>query len=831
MNVVIDPLWPWSGLWAYLTGAGPAAVALVVAAGVAAFVLPVLTRLRPFGLGPRALFRGAAVVVGVFLALLLFNARGTTGGVAARAQGIGLALLVVVPLALAGLTVWAYLGVPNASRRRIAAVLALRLAAFLVVLLIVARPSLGFPERNPQRSLLFVALDASRSMTIRDEAGNRSRWELMLRKLGESRALLDRLRDEQQVDVVLVRFAGDVSDFQVDEPGEPDGSRTDTGNLLRTLYERREAGRPLRGLLVVSDGADNGTTPALAEAGRWRNLPCPVNTFGCGSSTTSDRQKDVAITAIATEPSPVPAKGKLTARLLVDAPGFENSTVRARLFLDDKEVLARDVALPLTAGNEVKLECDAPATPGEVKLKVVLDVKDDLVPGNNTIETFVTVSKEGISVLLVDRQRAWEPQMLCDALARDPRIRVVPVWLRGERPVDANAGDLFQFDSRQYDAIILGDVTARQVRAVNPHALEAIEKQVAGGAGFLMLGGYSTFDNGDWKGTEIERLLPVELVAGGGGQIEEPVHIAPTEAGLRRFGYLLRLEDGKDAKAAWERLPPLEGMTRLGGPRELGTVLAESAEAPHRPVLVTGNYDKGRTLAFAGDTTHRWVRDVKSRQMHSRFWRQVVIWLARQEDAEGSVWVKPDTRRLPVKGELGFAVGVRSRGGVDLAGGTYQVAVVGPDGVRTEVPTAAGPAETRGTFARTEAPGEYRIEVKGEAKDPTSGEVVRGETSARFLVYAEELEMTRRAADRGFLEKLAAAGGGDFRRVEDLPAFVQQLVNHPLARSRPRLHLVPDWRAPDRDRRRPSGLLFGVLGAFVALLAAEWLLRRRWGLV
>jgi uncharacterized membrane protein len=674
-------------------------------------------------------------------------------------------------------------------------------------------------------------------MTIQDETGGQSRWGLFLRKLEDSEPILRRLRDEQQIDIVFYRWADGVTEFQPGEPGEADGRRTETGASLRALFERREGSRPLLGLLLVSDGADNGVVPALAEAGRWRNLPCPLHAFACGNPNTAGQQNDIAITSVSTEPAPVPVKGKLTVKLLVDAPGFENSTVRARLFLDDKEELAKDVGLLLTSGNEVKLECTAPTTPGEVKLKVALEnprragqpPQGDLVPSNNVIETFVTVSKEGISVLLVDKQRAWEPQLICDALSRDPRIRLHPVWLRGDKPLDPGTGDLFQFDRQQYDVIVLGDVTAAQLRAVNPQAPVAIEKQVKEGAGFLMMGGYTTFGNGDWQGTPIEALLPVDLAVR--GQEEDPVKIVPTDAGLRRFSYLLRLDDAKDARLAWDKLPKLEGMTRLGPPRELGTVLAESAGASRAPVLVTANYGKGRTLAFAGDTTHRWVRSPELKQMHSRFWRQLVIWLARQEDAEGSVWVKPDVRRLPVRAELGFSVGVRSKGGVDLADGKYKVKVVGPGGTAIEVPTANGPNDTRGSFPRTDVPGEYRIEVQGEAKDPTLGQDVRGEAAARFIVYAEDLEMTRRSADHEFLRKLSAAGGGEFHRVEDLPRFLEKLQHDPLARAKPKTRRWPDWSDAQRDPRAPSPFRIGFFVLFVVVVSGEWLLRRRWGLV
>ncbi|HEY7313815.1 MAG TPA: glutamine amidotransferase [Gemmataceae bacterium] len=835
MTVLIDPLWPWSHLPAFLASATGDVLAAIVLAGLAAFALPILWHVRPRGVSPRQLVQVGGALLAVPLTWVAIQTWGSVSAPAGRLHGLAMAALIVLPAALLGVTVATYLANPGVSRRRTTIALALRLLAFLLVGLAILRPSLAFAERNALRSLLLIVCDNSGSMTIQDESNHLSRWDLLLRTLRESSSELEQLRSEQQIDVRFYKFAGDVSEFQPDEPGAADGKRTDTGAMLRSLYEQRDGGQPARYLLLLSDGADNGgfRTPALAESARWRNLPCPLHAFACGNPTTADRQNDIAITSIATEPALVPSKGKLTVKLGIDAPGFENSNVRLRLFLDEEEVLARNEMLMLTSGNTVKLECNGPAKPGEVKLRVQVDDPNkadavpngDLFPNNNKIETYITVTKEGVGVLLVDKQRAMEPQFICDALTRDPRIRVTPVWLRGGQTIDANSGDLFQFDKQPYDVIILGDVTARQMRAVSPQSLQAIERLVEQGAGLVMLGGYSTFGNSDWQGTVLEKMLPIDLERSR-GQIEEDRKMLPTQEGLARFGYILRIAESKDPKKPWEDLPELEGISRLRksdkGLQE--TVLAESNRG--EPVLIAQNYGSGRVLAFAGDTTHRWVVNPQKQQMHGRFWRQMVLWLAKQENAEGSVWIKPDTRRLPLRGDLGFSVGVRSKGGVDLKDGIYQVEVSGPGGVKTPVPTARTATDDRGTFVKTDAPGEYVITVKGEAKDPETGEVVQGEQSAHFIVYDEDIEMTKRAADHDFLKKLASAGGGDFHRVEELPEFLRRMQTENLARNKPKLTLRPDWRTTGRSSFLT---LFFVL--FVTLLSVEWLLRRRWGMV
>jgi uncharacterized membrane protein len=867
MSIILDPVWPWSRLWEILLQV-PSAIQIVAGmAAVLAAVLPIL--LFPLDSGAPATMRGRRrrMVLTVSTALVLslvllarhtwghawIDAHLAVGSVVAAwfltvVVQLGYMLLLIGPGALAGVSVGTYLGTPGVSRGKLGAVISLRLLAFVMAALALARPALAWPESDRAGSVLLIVGDNSKSMSIQDGLANRSRWEMLTHSIESSRVPLERLQKEHQIEVRWFRFADGVSEFDPDNPGEPDGKRTDFGVMLRDLFERREPGRRMRGLLVLSDGSDNGTAiPALSEAARWRSVPCPIHTFGCGLTNTTLKHNDVAITSISTSPSPfVPVKGKLTVKVSIDARGFENTKARVRLFMEsedekgvvsDREVKAEDVRLPLTVGNEVSITCDAPAKPGEVKIKVVVEtVGREVVTQNNTIETFVTVSKEGISVLLVDRARAFEPQFICDALASDPRIRVTPVWVRGGKPIAGEAGKPALLDDQPYDVIILGDVTAAQVRAIQSDALKRIEKLVAGGAGLMMLGGYFSLGNSDWKGSELEPMLPIDLSRG--GQDETATQMVPTDEGLRLAPYILRLDDKPDLKEAWKKLAKLDGRSTIDVPKERGIehVLARTQDGDE--LLVMREYaglrdPKGkpagplaRVLVFGGDTTHRWVRSEEGQRLHTRFWKQVVVWLAKQEDAEGSVWVRPDVRRLPVRSELGFLVGLRGKGGgPDLRDGKYEVEVINPAGQKTRVGVVRGPTENRGAFAATQLPGVYKIVVRGTGKDPFGGEV-SGQSSSRVIVFDEDVEMLRPAADPEFLKKLSAAGGGEALRVEQLPDFLNRLAEQRADQGKPKLLVRPDWRTTGR-----SGFLAAFFVIFCALVSAEWGLRRWWGMV
>src|SRR4051794_28986559 len=174
---------------------------------------------------------------------------------------VGLPALAVVAVLLVVLTVWTYLGHPQATRKRVLVVLALRLAALAVTLLTALRPSLGFQEEPKVPSVLLIGIDLSESMTVKDEVNNQARIDAVRKTLEKRQATLDELATDQNVNVVLYKFGP--PDFNADtnkyDPKDPaDGKRSDYGTYLNKTFEKWQGERFLRGHIVIGDGADNG---------------------------------------------------------------------------------------------------------------------------------------------------------------------------------------------------------------------------------------------------------------------------------------------------------------------------------------------------------------------------------------------------------------------------------------------------------------------------------------------------------------------------------------------------------------------------------------------
>src|SRR5262249_9599497 len=144
--------------------------------------------------------------------------------------------------------------------RRLMLVLALRLGALVVACLLVLRPSLAMQEDEASLpSKLLILVDYSQSMNIKDELADFSRWENARRLLDVPavKSALTRLSEQQRIEIVYYQAAEEVRKY--DPNGAADGKRTEIGLWLHELWANHGREPNLRGLLLFSDGADNGT--------------------------------------------------------------------------------------------------------------------------------------------------------------------------------------------------------------------------------------------------------------------------------------------------------------------------------------------------------------------------------------------------------------------------------------------------------------------------------------------------------------------------------------------------------------------------------------------
>ncbi len=709
----------------------------------------------------------------------------------------------------------------------------LRLAAFLALVGVMLRPALTATQKARQQGTVIVLADASESMTVADGPDGRTRWDEMRAALDAARPAARALVSNGDFDVAFSRFDRQLAPTAVvPEDPLPLGAWVDAATADETAIgsaiddaARAIGGKTVAGVIVLSDGAQHAYAPRdlppqtaarrLAEAG----VPLWSVTFG--QQRAEGQGRDVAVVNLAVaETVYVKNAVEVSGRVRLD--GLAGRDVEVRLLAEDgagrQEVVATTrVRTAGETGEEIVRLSWTPAALGERKLTLAATAQDgEVVVANNELSTFVDVVEGGLRVLYLEGMLRVEQRFLRRVLAASPDMQVDFQWIDSEK----RAGwpvDLGRLVGGDYDVFLIGDLDATALR---PQDLATIRDKVDGGAGIGFLGGVQAFEAGGWGGSGLGPLLPFEadpLARQPIGQpIREGLHLPGPLKMLPdpRFGdvSILRLGKEGDMRTAWAALPTLEGANRLGRLVAAAKTLAVTQDG--QPLLVAREYGAGRVLAFAADSTWRWVMQGAGAQ-HARFWRQMVLWLARQDEAEGdTLWVRLAQRRISPGTPLDFDAGLTAGDGKAATDAGLDARLESPSGQKRPVRVARQGESFAGTITECAEPGDWTLVVT--STKPGAEPRTR---SARFTVFRQDLELANPRANPLLMRQLAEATAGGVRLPEELPGIFEEIgARPPIFASREQWTWTP-WD------KLPALLLMA------ACLCVEWFLRKRWGLV
>ena len=554
-------------------------------------------------------------------------------------QGGGLRLLLpaAIVLGVAALTYATARGRTTVRDRFVLGAVRLAVLALLVACLL--RPALLVSSAVPQRNILAVLLDDSRSMTIADAAGG-ARTALVQRTFADSADLVRRLGE--RFALRFYRFAEGLDRIEGPAALRASGSRTD---LARALDEARRdlAGLPLAGIVLVTDGADNGEGSIAEPLLALRAARVPVYPVGIGAERFPS---DVAVERV-----------ELPVSALRGATLVAGVTLRHRGLGGRKVTLTAEDGGRLVATEEVTLPRDADLTtahlrlpgtePGPRRIRVaVRPVPGEAVAQNNQVETVMQIRDRREKILYLEGEPRPEFAFLRRAAAADSNLQVVGLLRTAEGKflrlgVDDSlelAGGLptSRVDLFGYRAIILGSLEAS---ALTLDQLRMLADFVGErGGGLLALGGRRSFGEGGWSGTPVEEVIPLRFSGRPGEDTLRPpaeLQIRPTTAGASHVALQLG-PTAAAARARWDSLRPLTFVNRIDAARPGAVVLLEGALGDRRdrtPVLATQRYGRGRSAALTAQDSWLWQMHAAvplEDQSHETFWRQLLRWLVEE---------------------------------------------------------------------------------------------------------------------------------------------------------------------------------------------------------
>ncbi len=715
------------------------------------------------------------------------------------------------------------------------ALVVLRAAIIVLLVLAMLRPTLVYTTTTKQQATLLLLADQSRSMSVPDAMGGKTRWEVLRRTVADAAPALAELAEDFELKAYTFDAKAQtakVTDGKIALPNDPLGKQTAIGASLEDVLQR-EAGKRLLGVILLSDGSQRAYAPRdmppQTAAARLKNLGYPLFTVPLGQSQGLGQAKDVAAADLLVNQY-VFVKNQLAISGQVRVDGFVNREIPVRVLFETSpgkmETVAYTKLKATSSGQLLPVDFSyAPQKTGEFKLTLeATEQPGELVTTNNRLSTFVNVLGGGLNVLYIEGSLRVEQKFIRRALDASPEINVDYLRIDPRRPETRPTDMAELFKPGKYDVYMLGDL---DVKAFDGNELRDLAETVGNGAGLIMLGGFHSFGPGGYAKSPLADVLPIRMDANERQSFEGkpredvhlrppgPVQMTPTQLGARHFALTLSGSRAGNT-AAWAKLPPLDGANRFAYTRlkPAALVLAEVA-GRNAPLLVAHNFGDGRVMAFAGDSTWHWpMRGFDS--AHKRFWRQIVLWLARKDQSmDGRVWVKLEKRRFAPGEQIELTAGAEAPGGEPLEGAKFKASVVMPDGTRQDLRLFRRDLRMAGTFRETTTAGDYTIEVEATDKD---GEPV-GSTKARFLVFEQDLELDNAAADAASLKSLAAMTGGKSLAPEQLSELIEQLA----------------LDTEDLEIQRETKTTFWDSWSFflllVGLLGIEWYLRKRWGLV
>ncbi|MFP4026840.1 MAG: hypothetical protein ACLFWL_03525 [Candidatus Brocadiia bacterium] len=761
----------------------------------------------------------------------------------------------------------------------------LRICVLLLAAFIFLGPVLTYSTEKTVEPYIMVMLDDSLSMAIKDhytdkkrlamiaeaieadekelESTPPSRSEIVDRLLrhenhrfirelathGNVRVMTfsDKLRlretfGAERPEDVIEELGADKSDVAVGAPIPPLSPEGKTTNIARAIREARRlaAGRPLAGIVLLSDGQHTAGGDPGAAASRAAEQKCPIFTVGFGDPSEPINLRIADLWA----PENVFARDPMLLQTTVQSQGIETGSAVLEMRVknadqepnepEDRGTLVDTKNIPLKSGMQTISLKHTPTKPGTFIYSVSVSKQPkELLESDNFASAAVNVLEEKVRILLVSGSPSWEYRLVKNLLTRDKTIDL-SCWLQtmsadmeqgGNTPIQRlprNREELLK-----YDALLMFDPDPAEF---NEKWIEEIKNFMENHAGgFLWMSGpqnslqFLTHS----RTRDIRDILPVRLqgleagileAMGTTRQREWPLKIRPEGTD---HPILQIKDDPAIVKRVWERLPGVYWAFPAKSPKPGSQVLVEHTNPRLRtdegpvPLLVTGQYGPGHSVYLGFQSTWRWRKT--GLVYFQKFWIQTVRYLVQGRLVRGR------TRGRLLTNRDVYAVGDRISITAKLFDSSYDLLTRQIVEARLKAPHQ--PAQKLQLRSLSGKKGHYqasaiarhmgmnKLEIALQKPDGSPISITR-----QFTVEMPNVESADPRMNKTLLKEIAHRSGGKYFALNAMVNIADAIPN------RQRITTVHGRPIPLWDTSR-------VLILFVVLLTLEWSLRKKFRLL
>ena len=732
-------------------------------------------------------------------------------------------LLAALLLVSLGFYAWGLRKERNAFMRRW--LLCLRALALAMLLLFLLEPGQRSMTLAHLPGRMAVLVDLSASMQLPASPTGETRVQ-------EAAKVAERLlqqRGEGASSIELFGFGDSLSPLTPAALREetPKAEYTDLLSGLKALSHAAQGSKPLTGVVLVSDGADNTRLRhginAQAEA-LLKNLHLPVSTVLVGEENLAD----FSIERIQADGFAF-VRSKLQVDVTVRLQGLSGKKLGLTLHSEGQLVAAQEVQTALDEDTQTVSFEITPDRTGRFVYTVAAEVSPEEVLTDNNKRSFsLKVIRDRIRVLLVSGRPSWEERFLRGLLKEDANMELISFYvLRNHNDLtevsdETQEMSLIPFPMREifdeqlssFDVVIFQNFGYTEPQLMVSVYEGNIERHLFKGGAFLLLGGDRSLGESRQGFRELARALPIE--AAGRADLQ-PFHPQLTAEGLRH-PITAQGKDSEETKRLWAQLPALQGLNRTRA-KPAATVLLEhpslSLGNQKLPVFALWEYGRGRVAALMTDSTWHWAFLAQSAgtpsYTYERFFKNTLRWLTR--DAELTpLQIFADAPRFSTGKTVGASIKTR----------TTDYAPAPHTRVSVELLSSEKQQRVQQLELETDAEGHAHVEFdgldKGAYKLLARNLSQTEESEDAFIVepLGEEL-LTARASSQT-LRAIAEATRGRFFK-----GGVASLKEVPFKKPAP----IEVGRSKD-EPKWDNGLFFIF---FLGCCVLEWVLRRRLGYI
>jgi uncharacterized membrane protein len=696
----------------------------------------------------------------------------------------------------------------------------LRLAVFLIIFLIILDPYINQPGENEWMGVLY---DTSKSLSAPVKWGDiesPSRQKKIITNLKEDNywqsLKLNILRKEMQFNEIL-------SDLNaVEEMSAFGESKLKSAMKQIDMSYKNEEG--LLGWILFSDGA--ATDWPLDEQIAPEQFHFPWITVAVGDE---GEVKNLQIKAPEFKPE-VFVGEILNFKIHWEsnfAPGHSTTLV---VKLDHQEILNQEILL-----DDLSYALEIPVKkPGHHSIDISFQKLDqEAAAEDNAARVWFEAFPRKIKVYYVESFYKDE-NLFKQGLEEDDVFEVdfasSLIGFSRERGVPFVGDARLGFPGTRekllaYDVIVLSDVNRKLLTDTQISWIrELVEEK---GGALVMIGGVDSFGDGGYVGTEVEKMLPVEISE----EYKKDAFLTARGTVEKSFRPILSagaiehpmMQIGDSVKASevlWKEMPLLGGYNYVGRLKPAAVSLLEhpldKSKNGARVILAVQEYGRGKTLAFTSDVTDnwgQWIKDWKSKEgewITAKFWRRSFKWLTEKRILESISPVKVTLDKIIPEEKEALKLKIEFPSEYQHTDQDWiQVKINQGNKIIFDQSFQNNLAKTSYDIDLPAlSKGDYVLSFKFLARDASPFE-----KTLYFSVSSQWTEMRHLNAQHALLQKIADASGGEFlllTKIDQLETAVEKI-----RRSNLRQTAKPYWHQ--------LKFLLLILG----LLALDWFIRKR----